>query len=113
MQLMLSNKIKQNPDYTFNANGKIHMIDEKTSRFKEVGYGTITMSKEQILLDGKINEETFTQTFNTSSYPLVPFKPGHHIELQKGNDIYRINFDNPYDCSKFNMVLKEFNNNKN
>lgn len=113
MQSMLSNKIKQNPDYTFNANGKIHMIDDKTSRFKEVGYGTIIMSKEQILLDGKINEETFTQTFNTSSYPLVPFKPGHHIELQKEHDIYRIKFDNPYDCSKFNMVLKEFNNNKN
>ena len=46
-------------------------------------------------------------------YPLVPFKPGKHIELEYNNNIYRVVFNNPYDCSKFNMLIKEFNQNKN
>ena len=68
--------------------------------------------KEYIKLSGTINDEPIEEIFNTSSYPLVPFKPGKNIEIQ-GSITYRIEFDNPYDCSKFNMILKEFNNNKN
>ena len=33
--------------------------------------------------------------------------------LEYNNNIYRVVFNNPYDCSKFNMLIKEFNQNKN
>ena len=61
----------------------------------------------------EVFDDEIMETLTTSNYPLLPFKPGYHVELQKGMTIYRIVFDNPYDCTKFNMVLKEFNNNKN
>lgn len=112
MQAMLANKIKHTSDYAFVANGKILMINSK-NKFEEVGYGTVTLNKQNIILDGTINNEQVKIVLTTSSYPLLPFKPGHHVELQKEKEIYRIKFDNPYDCSKFNMVLKEFNQNKN
>ena len=112
MQSILSNKIKQTPDYSFSANGKILMIGNKR-KFVEVGYGNVTINKKNIILDGTINNKAINKILNTASYPLLPFKPGQYIELQKDLDIYRIHFDNPFDCSKFNMILKELNQNKN
>ena len=89
------------------------MIDEKTSKFTEVGSGTVTLNKEIITLKGIVNNEPIDVELITSNYILLPYKPGRHIELQQGMNIYRIVFDNPYDASLFNMYLKEFNNNKN
>lgn len=113
MQQNVTNHILKEPDYTFKSSGKIHMIDAKTSKFNEVGEGLLYLNKENIILEATINNEPTKLELVTSTYPLLPFQPGRHIELQNGMDIYRIIFDNPYDASKFNMYLKEFNNNKN
>ena len=113
MQDNIAEEIKCNPTFTYESHGAIHMIDEKTSKFTEVGSGTVTLNKEIITLKGIVNNEPIDVELITSNYILLPYKPGRHIELQQGMNIYRIVFDNPYDASLFNMYLKELNNNKN
>ena len=113
MEKYLEKIINECDDYSFNASGKLLTLNETTSKFEEVGYCDVTLTKSNIKLSLNINNEQFTETLNTSSYPLVPYKPGKNIEIQTDKNTYRIVFDNPYDASKFNMVLKEFNQNKN
>ena len=113
MQAILSNNTKQIPDYNFNSDGKLLMINNETSKFEEVGICKVILDETNIKLIGTIKNKPLNETLNTSSYPLVPYKPGKHIEITVNNNIYRIVFDNPYHASKFNMLLKEYNKNKN
>ena len=113
MQYKLSNKVKQNSNYTFIADGKLLMINESSSKFEEVGLCNVVLNKDTIKLTGTIKDIPLDETIITSSYPLVLYKPGKNVEFEHNNKIYRIIFDNPYDSSKFNMLIKEFNQNKN
>ena len=113
MQIKLSKKVKKDPNYSFSADGKLLMINDNTANFEEVGICNVILTKDNIKLTGTIKDNPLNETLNTTSFPLVPYKPGKHIELEYNNNVYRILFNNPYDCSKFNMLLKEFNQNKN
>ena len=105
--------IENNPDYEFEAHGTVSIVNHKKQKFEVVGDGTATINKNNMTFKGIINNEPVDKTFKTSSYPLLPYSPGRHIELQEGQNIYRVSFDNPFDNGKFILLLKEFNNNKN
>ena len=57
--------------------------------FKEIGNGTLTLTREQFTLTGTLNGAPACITAPTLSFPSLPYKPGAYIELQNGDSIYR------------------------
>ena len=110
----LYEEIKNNPDYTLEDECEIRMIDYKKHKFVPVGNGNIKLNKEFITLTGTVNSEEITKTFKLNQYPILPFKPNVHFEIQENNDIYRIYLKNSNMATKWVYSIKsayKINNN--
>ena len=95
------NEILTNGEIILNNEVEILMINYKKKKYEVVGKGIVTLNKDIIILKGDINKE-----FNISNYPYLPFIPGRHLDLQDGQDIYRLDFKEKYDITKFVMLVK-------
>lgn len=67
----------------------IHMIDEQSHKFIDVGEGILTVNADNISLSGTIRGQEQTVSISVASLPALPFAPGKHLELQHGSMIYR------------------------
>ena len=99
------NEILTNGEIILNNEVEILMINYKKKKYEVVGKGIVTLNKDIIILKGDVNKE-----FNISNYPYLPFIPGRHLDLQDGQDIYRLNFKEKYDITKFVMLVKIYHN---
>ena len=98
--------IINNPEYELYDNVTISIINNKTRKFEVVGSGEVKINKENINLTGRINEQSIDFKFTTSNYPMLPFIPGKQLEIQDGNTIYLLTFENKYKVMKFINFLK-------
>ena len=104
----LKEKIEADHSYTLSADTKIHMIDFKKHKFKEVGAGSIKLCKHSFELSGIINGEEVTLSVSPAGIPTLPFSPGRHLEIQHGGDIYRCVLSDGRLVMKFINALKIF-----
>ena len=107
----LKSEMEKNPKFTLSDEVIISMINYKKHKFEEVGFGQVSINKDFITLKGKINDEEIEYTFPTSCYPTLPFTPGEYLEIQDGQDIYRLHLKDKYNVTKFINMLKVINNN--
>ena len=105
----LEEEILSNPQYQLDDDVTISMINYKKHKFEEVGAGHISINKDNIILKGTINNEIIEHCFFTKTYPMLPFIPGKYLEIQEGQNIYRLKFKNPYNVMIFINVLKVVN----
>ena len=84
----------------------IKQLDYKKQKFVVVGEGIVRIGQENINLEGMINNINISKTFSISNYPNIPFAPKKSIDIQEGNTIYRLCFDDKYDMMKFVVLLK-------
>lgn len=106
----LKAELINNPDFQLQDSVTIFMINYKKRKFEEVGTGVISIDKNNIVLKGVVNNENIEHCFFTSSYPMLPFVPGEYLEIQDGQNIYRLKFHDPYNVMIFINILKIINN---
>ena len=107
----LKKTLEENPQFSIEDDVIISMINYKKHRFEVVGNGQVRIDKENIILKGIINQEEVSYELDTKTYPLLPFVPGLRLELQVGQDIYRLEFKDPYNVMIFINFLKVVSNN--
>ncbi len=101
----LKDALLKDENYCISSNAEIQMIDYKNKRFAPVGEGMVSLSNGKFNLSGIINGENIDLNIPTVSFASLPFKPGKHIEIQHGNDIYRCVLKDGHLAMKFiNMV---------
>ena len=105
----LEEEINNNPNYQLEDTVTISMINYKKHKFEEVGKGTVSINKDNIVLKGNINGEEVEKTFSTSHYPMLPFVPGKYLEIQEQENIYRLHLSDPYNVMIFINILKVVN----
>ncbi len=67
----------------------IQMIEEGKNRFRGVGQGIISLSRQGFCLRGSINGEEQCLEIPIVNIPTLPFGPGKYLELQRDKDIFR------------------------
>jgi hypothetical protein len=82
------------------------MIDGK--RFSEVGHGELILSREQFTIRGCIRGEETKLEIPIANLPTLPFKPGRHLEIQKGETIYRCVLNDGKQVMKLINMVKIF-----
>ena len=87
---------------------KICMIDYARKKFVEVGQGTLELTREQFVIDGRIRGEKTALAVPVAGVPSLPFSPGKYLEVQHGNDIYRCVLEDGKLVMKFINMVKIF-----
>ena len=109
---LIFNKLKQRleaeKDFSISAGTRIKMLDYDKHKFKEVGFGIVSLCKDNFSLRGIINGEHIDLKIPSVNIPTLPFTPGKYLELQNGDDIYRCVLHDGKLVMKFINVLKAF-----
>lgn len=71
------------------GNTTIQLLDLKHRKFADAGEGLLHLSRGEFRFTGKLQGEDVELIIPIGSIPTLPFKPGHHIEIQHGDTIYR------------------------
>lgn len=69
---------------------RLQTPNSATSKFEEVGEVTLTLTEESITLDGTAYGEPFLRNVSTAPFASVPFKAGVFLEVQNGDEIWRV-----------------------
>ena len=68
---------------------RIHMIDRGERKFRQAGTGVLTLTAEGFTIRGMLRGEPLEFEQSIAGIPTLPFKPGRHLEIQQGQEIYR------------------------
>lgn len=104
----LKAELDANPGYTLSCEAEIHQVNDGERRYEPVGKATVSMDERAITINGTINSQPFNKAFSTVRYPILPFKPGVHFEVQDGQTIYRIVPADGKPITKWITALKIF-----
>lgn len=104
----VKNDIKSGKLSEITALTDIKMIDEKKNKFKTVGSGTVSLTKDGFTLNGKINGEDMGIFASINQIPSLPFSPGKYFEIQDGEQIYRCALKDGKLAMKFINMVKSF-----
>lgn len=102
----LKERIESGEEITLTSATKFMTVDEKKNKFVESGEGTLTYRDGHLYLSGKLKDEDFELDVSAGCFASLPFKPGKHIEVQHGNDIYRCALENGKLAMKFINLIK-------
>lgn len=102
----LKEKLLEDRDYCLSSETEFQMIDYENKKFVSVGNGRISLSRGSFSLVGKINGEEVQISVPTVSFASLPFKPGKHIEIQYGREIYRCVLRDGHLAMKFINMIK-------
>ena len=86
----------------------IRMIDYQKKKFVDVGSGTLSLDRTQFTIEGRIHGTHVTLAVPIAGIPTLPFKPGKHLEVQQGSDIYRCVLTDGHLVMKFINMVKIF-----
>ncbi len=87
---------------------EIHMIPEGRMKFEPVGEGTLTITRDRILLSGTVNGDALDLSLQSANFASLPFKPGKSLEVQHGDVIYRCLPEDGRVVMKFINLIKVF-----
>ncbi len=102
----LKERIERGEDIPLSSKAKFMTVDKKKNKFVESGAGSLTYRGGHLYLSGKLNGESFELDVNASCFASLPFKPGKHIEVQHGKDIYRCVLEDGRLSMKFINLIK-------
>jgi predicted RNA-binding Zn-ribbon protein involved in translation (DUF1610 family) len=102
----LKERIERGEDIPLSSKAKFMTVNKKKNKFVESGAGSLTYRGGHLYLSGKLNTENFELDVNASCFASLPFKPGKHIEVQHGKDIYRCVLEDGRLSMKFINLIK-------
>lgn len=87
------------------GNTVIQLLDLKHRKFVDAGKGLLHLSRGEFRFTGTLDGEDVEMKIPIENIPTLPFKPGHHIEIQQGDTIYRCVMEDRQMMMKYvNMV---------
>ena len=102
----LKERIERGEDIPLSSKAKFMTVNKKKNKFVESGAGSLTYRGGHLYLSGKLNGENIELDVNASCFASLPFKPGRHIEVQHGKDIYRCVLEDGRLSMKFINLIK-------
>lgn len=102
----LKAKVEQGLISNLTAKTNIRMINFEKNKFIEVGQGTISLTMDEIVINGTIKDEAINLSIPTAHFPTLPFKPGKHLDIQHNSDIYRCVLEDGRMAMKFVHMIK-------
>lgn len=81
--------VKSGAETEITTKVRISMIDEKKSKFFDVGEGTVRLSEKGFDVDAVLHGEMKQFFVSAANVPSLPFSPGRYFEIQNGQEIYR------------------------
>ena len=96
------------PNYELSDEAEIHKVNLKKHKFESVGTAVVKLTQEGFNINGNINGEVVDKFISTKYIQILPFKPGKFLEIQDGNEIYRILLKKNKDVTKWLITLKAF-----
>ena len=81
-------------------------VNKKKNKFTDAGSGTLAYRDGHLYLEGKLHGEDFKLAVTANTFASLPFKPGKHIEVQNGADIYRCVLEDGRLAMKFINLIK-------
>ncbi len=76
--------------FSISSECRIFMIDDEKHKFLPVGCGKVSIADNHISLVGTAREEQINISLSLVAFPSLPFMPGEYIELQHGDDAFRL-----------------------
>ena len=98
--------VAADPGYEFSTMADIYKINPKKHRYEKAGRGNVSMTFERFTISAQLFGEDFYQEIPTAPFPILPFRPGKHFEIQVGRDIFRIVPDDGRTVMQWILVLK-------
>ena len=95
-------------DFLMQIRAKIRTIDYKKHKFCDSGEGTVTLTPSKIVLEGTVAGSEIRIEQPAGAFPILPFSPGKHFEIQNGKEIYRCLPEDGRQVMKFIDALKIF-----
>ena len=104
----LKKRVEQGGETEFSCRTRICMVDPEKNKFRDVGGGTLSLTRERICLEGTINGESVSVEVPVCIIPTLPFGPGKYLEVQQGDAIYRCALEDGRLAMKFINLVKIF-----
>lgn len=101
-------QLAEGKDAVLSVKTAIHMVDSKKKKYMPAGHGTVTLSRENFLIEGILKGENVHLRIPIAAFPTLPFKPGKYIEIQDGQTIYRCVLEDGKLAMKFINMVKAF-----
>ena len=73
----------------------------------DVGTGTITLTKTELVYKGTINNEEKELHFPLKDLMSLPYRAGDNIEIADATDIYQFKLDNGLAATKYSLAVEE------
>ena len=102
----LKARIRGGENITLSSRTKFMTVNKKKNKFTDAGSGTLTYRDGHLYLEGRLHGEDFELDVAANTFASLPFKPGKHIEVQNGNDIYRCVLEDGRLAMKFINLIK-------
>jgi len=74
--------------------------------YQDMGHGTLTLTREAVMYEGKVFEKTETLIFDMKDIIMVPFAAGEYFEIANGSDIRRFVLDNVRMMMKWVLAVR-------
>ena len=85
---------------------RIQLIDPKKHKYRNAGRARITLTPDNLCINGVIKGNNVDLVMPTSSFPSLPFKPGRNFEIQHGDISYRCFPQKPLVVMKWVNLVK-------
>lgn len=85
----LKEKVEKGKVKKLTTMARVQLIDPKKHKYKDAGRARITLTPDNLCINGVINDENVDLVLSTACFPSLPFKPGRCFEIQHGDVSYR------------------------
>lgn len=85
---------------------EILTVHPKKPKFQPTGSGTLTLENGILTLEGHNDGQPVSVRAEAAAFPILPFSPGKHLEVQDGNQIYRCRLSDGRQVMAFIHMLK-------
>jgi len=74
--------------------------------YQHMGHGTLSLTREAVIYEGKVFEDTETLRFDMKDILMVPFAAGDYFEIANGSDIRRFVLDDVRMMMKWVLAIR-------
>lgn len=94
------------PDFRITAPTLLQWNEPGKYGYQDMGHGTLTLTREAVIYEGKVFEKTETLFFYMKDIIMVPFAAGEYFEIANGSDIRRFVLDDVRMMMKWVLAIR-------
>ncbi len=95
-----------NPDFRLTTTTLLKWNEPGKYDYQDMGHGTLSLTREALIYEGKVFERTETLYFNMKDILMVPFAAGEYFEIASGSEIRRFVLDDVRMMMKWVLAIR-------